>query len=145
MAVGTLQSTVTSQLTINNTEYNLTGITQLNDFQLAVNQIIQVPTGSETSLLNIGATSGAGTVTQLNYLHIVNRDATNAIRLRFADTGGATFDVRVEPTRQFLLSSQEISASETEAAFASYVDIDTIVAEAENQAVEVEILAGRTQ
>ena len=143
MATGTLTSTNTSQLTLNNTEYNITSSHNVVDVSACVNQTIPVPFATEEIIFRVGTAAGAGQLTNIDIIVLVNRNATNACRLRFADTGAHTFDIRLLPGQTFVMNTRDINTSETEGAFGAFTNIDTISAQFEIANGEIEYLAGQ--
>ena len=134
-----LTTTYGATVTIDGTAYTVSNaetITLTNNE--AVQQVIKVPT-SEIELANLGA-QGPASLADLSYLVVINRDGTNFVRLRLSDTGGATMDVKLEPNRAFIFNSRELSVSATEAAFASFSNIDNVKAQADTAACNVELL-----
>lgn len=140
MATGTLTSTVTATLTLDNTEYNVTNATSIVNVTNSDKRRVTVPTGSEVNLIEIGAAVGSGTLTDIDYVLIVNRDTTNFCRVRFADTGGHTMDIKLKPGENFLFYSVDLNVSATEGAFASFSSIDKIAAEFDTAAGDLELL-----
>jgi len=89
----------------------------------------KVPTGSEVEVLTIGATVGAGQLTDLKFMVLVNQDDTNTCRIRLKDTGGDTADFNLQPGQAFDVYNTDLNVSESAAAFASFSTIDTISAQ----------------
>lgn len=134
-----LSTTFGATVTINGTTYavsNNESITLTGED--AVLQTVNVPT-SETTLANLGSL-GPGSINDLAFGVIINRDGTNFVRLRISDTGGATADIKLKAGEAFLLHSRDLSVSATEGAFASFSSIDNIKAQADTAACDVEIL-----
>lgn len=137
--MATLSSALSASVEINGTTYSLVNnesITLTNDD--VVHQVYSVPT-SETVLGNLGSL-GAGSINDLAFGVIINRDGTNFVRLRISDTGGATADIKLKAGEAFLLHSRDLSVSATEGAFASFSSIDNIKAQADTAACDVELL-----
>ena len=134
-----LTATTTATVTIDGTDYALASnesITLTDDE--AVKQVVKVPT-SETTIANLGSV-GPASLEGLSYLLVVNRDATNFIRLRLSDTGGHTVDVKVGPSQCFVFKNRDLNVSTTEGAFASFSQIDNIKAQADTAECSVELL-----
>lgn len=143
MAVGTLTSTVQVSLTLGSTEYNLSSAASVVDVSAAVNQVVSVPFATEIEIFKVGATPGPGQLTNIDYIAIMNRNATNSCRIRIAKSGAETVDFKILPGDTKLLYTKDISVSETGVAFAAYVDIDTISARFDIADGELEYIAGQ--
>lgn len=104
----------------------------------AVQQVVTVPT-SETQIAGVGAI-GAGSLTDVKYGVIVNRDGTNFVRVRLADTSGHTADFKLLAGEYFVIHNRELNVSTTEGAFSAFSDIDKIETQADTAACDVEIL-----
>lgn len=134
-----LTNTNSSTVTIGGTTYSVavSETISLTDDN-AVQQVVTVPT-SETQIAGVGAV-GAGSLADVKFGIIVNRDGTNFIRLRLADTGGHTTDVKLLAGEYFVIHNRSLNVSATEGAFASFSSIDTISAQADTASCDVEIL-----
>ena len=71
---------------------------------------------------------------------ILNRSTTNHARIRVAETGGATVDFDLPPSRMLMVPSSGISVSTNEGAFSAFEDWDKIEARGIGGDAEVEIL-----
>jgi len=134
-----LITTNNADVTIGGTTYSLSvseTITLTDDN--AVKQVVTVPT-SETQIAGVGAV-GNGSLADVKFGVIVNRDGTNFVRLRLADTGGHTMDVKLLAGEYFVLHNRSLNVSTTEGAFASFSNIDTISAQADTASCDVELL-----
>lgn len=134
-----LTNTNSSTVTINGTAYSIavSETISLTDDN-AVQQVVTVPT-SETQIAGVGAV-GAGSLADVKFGIIVNRDGTNFIRLRLADTSGHTADVKLLAGEYFVIHNRSLNVSTTEGAFSSFSSIDTISAQADTASCDVEIL-----
>ena len=133
-----LTNTLTSSVTIGTTEHSLTvseTITLTDDN--VVHQTLSIPT-SETDIGKAGSVQPGG-LTDLKYAMIVNRDATNFVRLRVKDDGAHAFDIKLKAGEFAVIHSRELNVSATSAAFASFSNLDTIAAQADTATCDVEI------
>lgn len=141
-----LTVTLTTSITLNtkpvSTENKLT-IASINEVDT---RIITIPFASEVTILNFSTIVSAGTFIGANvkYLQIVNKDSANFVRIRVAKTTGQTFDIKLDAGKFFILGNDKESASETEAAFVDFVDIDSISAQADTAAVDIEYFIAST-
>lgn len=131
----TVESTVTIGTTVHKVSVSET-ISLTNDN--VVNQILEVSHSAETDIAKAGSIQPGG-LKDLKYALIVNRDATNFVRLRVKDDGLHTFDVKLKPGEFFVLHSRDLNVSTTAGAFAAFTNLDTIAAQADTAACDVEI------
>ena len=106
------------------------------------NNTINVGTGSEVTLLDSSNIDTGGNL-DFDGVFIINRDDTNFVRLRLADTGAHTVDFQLDPGEFMFFWNRSINVSTTEAAFAAFTNIDTIKAQADTLACDVQIIAFR--
>lgn len=71
---------------------------------------------------------------------VFNRSTTNNARIRVAETGGATVDFDLPPSRMLMVPSSGISVSTNEGAFSAFDDWDKIEARGIGGDAEVEIM-----
>ena len=108
-----------------------------------INREMLVPT-SEVTLINIGATVAAGTLTDIKFCVIKNLDDTNFIRVRLEDTGAMTSDHKIAAGDSLTIFNTKLSVSETGAGFSAFGDIDTISAQADTSGCLVAVFAGES-
>jgi hypothetical protein len=108
-----------------------------------INRELEVPI-TEVTLLNIGATVAAGTLTDIKFCVIKNLDDTNFIRVRLEDTSGHTSDHKIAAGDYIVVFNTKLSVSETGAAFSAFSDIDTISAQADTSPCLVAVFAGES-
>lgn len=102
-----------------------------------------VGTAAEETILDQTMLGLAGAL-DIDGIFIINKDDTNFVRIRLADTAAHTVDFRLDAGRFMFFWNRGINVSTTEAAFAAFTNIDTIVAQADTAAVDVKIVAFRT-
>lgn len=145
-----MASTITAQtLTITISEtINLNGQPINSENQITIasigqvdKRIVSVPTASEVTLLNFGTAVSAGTVIRANvkYIRLTNKDSANFIRVRFNKSGADAFDVKIDAGQSFMLDNGKLSVSATAGSFSAFVDADSISAQADTGAVDVEL------
>ena len=123
-------------------EYKLDASSSVNNVGEATKRDFKIPTASEVTILLVGASVAAGQLTDLKYFVVHNTDTTNWVRIRLEDTSGHTADFRLEPGQAMDIFNENISVSETGAAFSSFSDIDTISAQADSSDVVISTFAG---
>lgn len=146
ITAGTLVVELMTTLTLNTETFNTSNKLTITNIDQADKRILSIPFASEVEIVNFDTAVGAGTFIGANvkYLQIVNKDSANFIRLRVAHSGGATFDVKVEAGKSFVLGNNKESASETEAVFVSFSNIDSISAQADTADVDIEYFIAST-
>lgn len=140
ISTSTLTVTISEQITLNNQAINSENQLVLNDINFVDKRIVSVPTASEVTVLLFGSAVAAGQVVAANmkYLRITNKDNTNFVRIRVKKNGAATFDVKVDAGKSFILGNPSESVSETAVAFSAFVTADSINAQADTANVQVE-------
>jgi hypothetical protein len=146
ITAGTLVVELTTTLSLNNETFNTSNKLTITNIDQADKRILSIPSASEVEIVNFSTGVGAGTFVGANvkYLQIVNKDSANFVRIRVAKTAGETFDIKLEAGKAFVLGNNKESVSETEAAFVSFVDIDSISAQADTADVDIEYFIAST-
>lgn len=139
--MATLTSTLTETITLNGQPINSDNIFTIDGINYIDKRLVAIPTASEVTVLNFGSAVAAGTVISANvkYIRITNTDTTNFVRVRVKKTSGETFDVKIEPKKTFMLGNNKLSASSNAASFSTFVDADSILAQANTAAVTIEL------
>ena len=146
ITAGTLVVELTTTLTLNTETFNTSNKLTINNIDQADKRILSIPFASEVEIVNFSTAVGAGTFVGANvkYLQIVNKDSANFVRIRVAKTAAQTLDIKLEAGKAFILGNNKESVSETEAAFVSFVDIDSISAQADTADVDIEYFIAST-
>lgn len=135
-----LTVTISTQITLNgqaiNSENQLV-IPSINEF---AKRIMTIPTSSEVTVISFSTAVAAGTFIRgdIKYLQLTNKDAVNYARIRVKKNGAAAFDVRLDAGQSFIMGNTKESVSETAVAFATFVDADSISAQADTASVDIE-------
>lgn len=127
----------------NGKDYKLDADTSVVNVGEVYDRTVKVPTATEVELVKVAAVVAAGTLTDFSFMVIKNEDETNTCRLRISDNSGHTFDIKLESGQAFDLYNVKFNVSETEAAFSSFSDIDTVHAQFDIADGSVSILAGQ--
>jgi len=137
-----LTVTLSASLTLAGKSFDIEFNKTISDVTRADRNIVPVPFETEITIVQLFAAAvSKGTFTDFNGFFIANRDDTNAIRLRFARSGGDTVDIEIIAGGFFVLFSNQMSVNTTEAAFAAFVDMETISMQAVDAEVDIEYLA----
>jgi len=137
----TLTVTISESLVLNNQPINSENQITISSIGQVDKRIVSIPTASEVTVLAFGTAVAAGTVIRANvkYIRITNKDAVNFVRIRVTKTSGATFDVKVDAGQSFMLSNAKESISASAVAFSAFADADSINAQADTAAVDIEL------
>lgn len=137
----TLTVTIIETITLNNQPINSSNDLSVESINEISKRIVSVPTASEVTLLLFASTVAAGTYIPANvkYIRITNKDTTNFVRIRVKKTGAETFDIKLEAGKSFMMGNVKESVSESAGAFSAFVDADTIAAQADTAAVDLEV------
>ena len=138
----TLSITHQLSITIGEDEYKLDSSATITGVGNAVKRQVTVPTASEVDLLKVAATVAEGTLTDISFLVVQNVDDTNFCRLRVAEAGGETYDVKIPAGLYHVLWNTKINSEDAEGAFAAFSDWDMIAAQFDTADGELIIFAG---
>jgi len=146
ITTGTLVVELNTTLVLNTENFNTSNKLTITNIDQADKRIFSIPFASEVEIVNFSTGVGAGTFIGANvkYFQITNKDSANFVRIRVAKTTGQTFDIKLEAGKNFILGNNKESVSETEAAFAAFVNIDSISAQADTADVDIEYFIAST-
>ena len=108
----------------------------------AYGNTINVGIAAEVLLLDKVMIGTAG-ILIFDGVFIINKDDTNFVRIRFADLGAHTYDIKLSAGQFHIAWNTEINVSATEGAFAAWTQIDQILAQADTGPCDVQIVAFR--
>lgn len=137
----TLTVTLSEQIILNNQPINSENKLTIASITQVDKRIVSIPTASEVTLVDFAAQVAAGTFisSNLKYVRVTNKDAVNYARIRVKKDGAATFDVRLDAGKSFMMGNTDESVSATAATFATFVTMGSISAQANTAAVDVEL------
>lgn len=140
IAPANLTVTISTAITLNGQQINSENqliIPSINEFD---KRIMSIPTTSEITVVAFATGVAAGTFIRgdLKYLQITNKDVVNYVRIRAKKNSGYSFDTRLDPGQSFILGNVKESVSETASAFATFVDMDSVNAQAYTANVDIE-------
>lgn len=139
----TLTVTISESINLNNQPINSENQLTIASIGQVDKRIVSIPISTEVTVLAFGTAVAAGTLIRANvkYIRITNKDATNFVRIRVKKTGSETFDVKVNAGQSFIMSNASESVAATAGAFSAFVDADSINAQADTAAVDIEVFA----
>lgn len=138
-----LTVTISSKINLNGQAINSENTLTVPSITSIDKRIVSVPTTPEVTLCIFSTAVAAGTLiaANLKYLQITNKDTVNYARIRVTKTSGATFDTRLDAGQSFIMGNTKESVSETAVAFSTFVDANSISAQADTAAVALEFFA----
>jgi len=104
-------------------------------------RIVTIPTSSEVTVVDFATGVAAGTFISANlkYVRITNKDTVNYARIRVTKSGSETFDQQLDAGKSVMFGNVKESVSATAVAFATYVNMDSINAQAYVAPVDIEV------
>lgn len=142
----TLTVTHTTKITLNGNERNTVNEVSIANINEYDSRIMTIPSSAEATVVAFNTAVAAGTFIRgdLKYLQITNLDAVNYARIRVTKTSGSTFDQKLDAGQSFIMCNTSESASESGAAFATFVDADNVAMQANNAPVDIEYVVAST-
>ncbi len=129
----------------NGKTYNLSKAVTVATIVEAAKEIYTVPVAAETEIWGLsGALNDRGAFTDFDFLMVVNQDDTNFCRIRLSKNGAETADFRLDPGQVMLFWNKAMDVDAAEGAFAAFVDIDMLSAQADTAAVQLEFMICKT-
>ena len=146
----TLKVTLTENLTLGGTDYSSQKTLSIATITNVYKTIVNVSTSGGEVLALASAAGNIGTLDQDNieYMRITNLDSTNFVELGFEDTSGNNaYFVKLDAGRSFIVPTPNLTtehptffANDGGHATGSHVDINSITADADTAACNIEIL-----
>lgn len=135
-----LTVTISEAITLNGQAINSENQLVIADIDEVDKRILSIPTASEVTVISFGTTVAAGTFIRDNvkYIRITNKDNTNFVRIRVKKSGADAYDEKIEAGKSCIFGNAKLSVSATAAAFSAFVDADSINAQADTAAVDIE-------
>ncbi|HIL25904.1 MAG TPA: hypothetical protein EYG21_00700 [Nitrospinaceae bacterium] len=136
------------EVKLNNQEYGNRNSVEINSINEVSQRIITVPSASNTSLMKMSGSVGAGTFVlgNLQYARITNLDNKNFVRLSFIsqssdNTEYNRFDIKLEAKQSYMFTNAKLSGSSgaAEPSFLAFADFTNLTANSDTASVDVEI------
>lgn len=140
MATANLTSTVSSTITLDGRTYSLSKTTTVSNMTNVFQTRMTIGT-SATDVLAFAAAAAAGTLTDLDYMMLVNHDTTNFCTITIKVTGGDTSFFKLTAGAVFLLFNRSLDVNTTGAAFAAFNNINEIEITFDTASGDIELLA----
>ena len=136
-----LTVTLSEAIVLNNQPINCENQLIIPSINEVDKRIMSVPTSQEITLAVFSTVPGAGTYigSDVKYIRVTNKDTVNYARIRVKKSGADTFDTRLDAGQSFIMSNNQESVSATAASFTTFVDADSVNAQAYTASVDVEI------
>lgn len=134
-----LTVSITTQITLNGNQRNTVNevvIPNINEYD---SRIMTIPI-SEVTVMNFSSAVAAGTFIRgdVKHLQITNLDAVNYARIRVSKVNTYGFDIKLDPGSSFMMGNTKEYASSVGATFVTFVDCDSISAQANSSPVDIE-------
>jgi hypothetical protein len=141
ITASTLTVTVTEALTLNGMPIDSTNTLTINSITQMDKRIMSIPTASAVTVLAFSTAVAAGQFISANtkYIRITNKDAVNFVRIRVTKTASQTFDIKLDAGKSFIMGNTSESANIDGGAFSAFVTCDSINAQADTAAVDIEV------
>tara|TARA_B100000902_G_C26538854_1_gene541500 strand:+ start:12 stop:476 length:465 start_codon:yes stop_codon:yes gene_type:complete len=146
----TLKVTLTENLTVDGNNYSSERTKTFTTITNVYKTTVNVSTSGGEILALAGAAGNIGTLDQDNieYMRITNLDSTNFVELGFEDTSGNNaYFVKLDAGRSFIVPTPNLTtehptffAVDNAHATSTHVDINSITADADTAACNVEII-----
>jgi len=141
-----LTVTVSEQIILNGQPINSENQLVIPNINEVSKRIVTIPITAEASIALFGSVVAAGTFIAANvkYIRITNKDDTNFCRIRvtrnlFPSSAEGTFDIRLDAGKTFIMGNTKESASTTTSPFSSFVDMSSIIGQADTANVDLEV------
>ena len=105
---------------------------------------VPVTQASEVVILTFAATAAGSVFTALSKAVFINNDATNFCRIRAKDDAAHAADCKIPTEDYWVLNSRDINVSETSGAFSAFSTIDTVAAQADTAAIDLDVIIYHT-
>lgn len=138
--MATLTVTIKEELILNGAEHGSENVVSITSVTESMHRIIDIPTATEATVATFGSATGGSTFIDntAQYMRVTNIDTTNYATLRVLGTSEEYF-VKLEPEGSFMLFNSKMDANATGSQAVSFADIDSIKAQANTAAVQLEV------
>jgi hypothetical protein len=136
-----LTVTISEDINLNGQPINSKNELTVANIAAVDKRILTVPTTSEVTIVDFATGVSAGTFISdnLKYVRVTNKDTVNYARIRVTKAGSSTFDQQLDAGKSFMFGNTKESVSATAVAFATYVQMDSINAQAYIAPIDIEI------
>ena len=146
LTASTLKVSVKEEITLNGKKHEYRQEQSIADVNMIAQRIVRVPTSVKT-VLSFSTAIGAGTYqrSDVKYIRVSNLDNENYITLGLKDDSGDTAYFKINKGEAMIFHNTVIEAKTDGAVWADWSDIDTINAQANSAAVDIEIFVASSQ
>ena len=137
----TLTVIIDESVKLKDNEFKSRQSVKINNINEISQRLVSVPT-SQITLLQLSSSVGSGTykTSDLKYLRMTNLDNENYIRLYFTSgSSGNGFDVKLGALQSYIVTNASISGSAAGGTFDSFTNFDTLKADANTAACNLEL------
>ena len=146
VSASNLSIKVKEDITLNGVKYAYESEQTISSVNMISQRIVRVPTSVKT-VLSFGTAIGPGTFqnSDVKYIRVTNLDDTNYITLGMMDTSADTAYFKIGKGETMVFHNTSLEVMTNGAVWASWSDIDTINAQANSAAVDIEIFVASSQ
>ena len=136
----TLSVVINESVKLNEKEYGARQEVKIKNINEVSQRIVNVPT-SQVTILQLSSSVGPGTykTSDLQYLRMTNLDNENWVRLSFSSGSANRFDVKLGALQSYIVTNASISGSAAGDQFGAFVNFDTLKADANTAACDIEL------
>jgi len=136
----TLSVVINESVKLNEKEYGARQEVKIKNINEVSQRIVNVPT-SQVTILQLSSSVGPGTykTSDLQYLRMTNLDNENWVRLSFSSGSANRFDVKLGALQSYIVTNASISGSAAGDQFGAFVNFDTLKADADTAACDIEL------
>ena len=147
VTASTLKVTVKEEITLNGNKYNDSQEKQISNINMINKRIVRTNGTNVTTLLTFGAAPAAGThiAGDVKYIRVTNLDNTNFVTLGIKDDGAKTAYFKLENGQTMVFYNTSLDTNINAAVVAAFSTIDTMQAQADQAAVDIEIFVASSQ
>jgi len=137
----TLTITISEAINLNGQPINSQNQLTIANVAAVDKRIVTIPTTSEVTVVDFATGVAAGTFISdnLKYVRITNKDTVNYARIRVTKNGSQTYDQQLDAGKSMIMGNTKESVSATGVSFATYVNMDSINAQAYVAPIDIEV------
>ena len=143
----TLKVIVKEEITLNGNRYDDSQEKRIPNINMINKRVVRTNGTNVTTLLTFGATPAAGThiAGDVKYIRVTNLDNTNFVTLGIKDDGAKTSYFKLESGQTMVFYNTSLDANTNAAVVTTFSTIDTMQAQADTAAVDLEVFVASSQ
>ena len=146
ISAATLTVTHTEALTLNGVDRGVTNTLTIASVNEVDHRIVSVDTSAARTLVSTAATVGAGTFINSNvkYIRLTNKDDTNFVTIGILRASAEAVYLKLEAGQTFCFYNDDIEIDDDGIVNGGFAQFDTINAQANSAAVDLEVFVACT-